>query len=276
MKNIISLYEDGVVATPANTMGMGNPMPATDTTPGSEPICTKPTPKAKCKKEKCKKCTNEGILSDIDTTLQTTDDVIEFAKWFVNQHLNNTSLTDEDAALTAMINATSFTSKDTVVIDVAKAIEPMVKRFCPDALYITIGKMPKNIKNIKIINCKYGFAINSFVGDLSNLNVEVYTDAGRTFGDLDTAFKMSTAGAIYKFGNIKCDKFKLASPKVKMLEFGEQNDMISVDLEQCTSLEHIKGDFGLCTDLRISKHFIKCQLVKSGLINDDTTLRIYN
>ena len=39
------VYEDGVVATPGNTMGMGNPMAPTDTTPGSEPIVVGPRKK---------------------------------------------------------------------------------------------------------------------------------------------------------------------------------------------------------------------------------------
>lgn len=38
-------------ATPSNVMGMGNPMPPTDTQPGSEPVI----PTAKVKKEKKKR-----------------------------------------------------------------------------------------------------------------------------------------------------------------------------------------------------------------------------
>lgn len=53
MKTIYEIYEEcaGITATPGNTCGMGNPMPPTDTTPGSEPI----TAKSKNKKEKLKK-----------------------------------------------------------------------------------------------------------------------------------------------------------------------------------------------------------------------------
>ena len=50
MQSLQSYLEDaGIVAgnaTPLNTMGMGNPIPATDGKPGSEPMC------GKCKKEK--------------------------------------------------------------------------------------------------------------------------------------------------------------------------------------------------------------------------------
>lgn len=46
------LQENG---TPANTMGMGNPMPPTEDQPGSEPLATT---KHK-KKKKCEKCGKE-------------------------------------------------------------------------------------------------------------------------------------------------------------------------------------------------------------------------
>lgn len=48
MKSLYNfLKEDGAVATPCNTVGMGNPMLPTDSSVGSEPLIT-----AKCKKEK--------------------------------------------------------------------------------------------------------------------------------------------------------------------------------------------------------------------------------
>lgn len=53
MKSLYKIYEEcaGITATPANTCGMGNPMPPTDGEVGSEPMrCC-----AKSKKEKIKK-----------------------------------------------------------------------------------------------------------------------------------------------------------------------------------------------------------------------------
>ena len=47
------LQEDAALnGTPANTMGMGNPMPPTEEQPGSEPLVTA---KPKKKKKKCDK-----------------------------------------------------------------------------------------------------------------------------------------------------------------------------------------------------------------------------
>ena len=72
MKHIIDFYENEIVATPANTSGMGNPMPATDNTAGSEPLVGKRCKKAKCKKEKI----SEASILDIDGTLAETDAAI--------------------------------------------------------------------------------------------------------------------------------------------------------------------------------------------------------
>lgn len=76
MQSLQTYLEDaGVVAgnaTPLNTMGMGNPMPATDGKPGSEPMC------GKCKKEKIvkrKKKIEESILDDEDDIVDNNDDV---------------------------------------------------------------------------------------------------------------------------------------------------------------------------------------------------------
>lgn len=52
MKSLYELYlECECCAIPANTTGMGNPMPPTDTTPGSEPMTNK-IYKSKKKKKK--------------------------------------------------------------------------------------------------------------------------------------------------------------------------------------------------------------------------------
>ena len=66
------------MATPGNTMGMGNPMPAGDGSLGSEPIYPIGSKTAKCKKEKHKKKLKESLL-DIDDTIND-DEVLRFKK----------------------------------------------------------------------------------------------------------------------------------------------------------------------------------------------------
>lgn len=78
MKSIIDFYECGLNATPTNTMGMGNPMPATENTPGSEPLI----PAKKCKKAKCKKeKIDEASILDIEGNMQIGDDFLNFAEY---------------------------------------------------------------------------------------------------------------------------------------------------------------------------------------------------
>ena len=76
------VYEEGeavgaaVVGTPANTLGMGNPMTPTDIQPGSEPIVTAKSRKEKKNKSKTKKL-KESLLDDEDV-LANNVSVAEF------------------------------------------------------------------------------------------------------------------------------------------------------------------------------------------------------
>ena len=275
MKNIADIYNENaeIVATPANTMGMGNPMAPTDTENGSEPLV------AKCKKDnkkKCKKCVKEGLLSGQANTLKGGDDLIKFVQWFVDQYVAEERVVDPELAFNTMMNAIELKG-DTIIIDTEKAYNHMIKRFDPDRLIIKTALMPSNVKNIKIINCKYGYMIHSYISDLSQFNIEVYRDNGNKYGNIDAAFKMKTTGDTVKFGNIKSGAFNISSPKIKTIEFGKDCDILEPNFEQCMQLEDIKGNLGMVDELKISRHFVKCQLVKSGLLGSaDTNLRIYN
>ena len=161
MKNIVDIYNENaeIVSTPANTTGMGNPMPATETTHGTEPLVRKR------KNKRCKSCedTNvkEGLLAGQDATLQVGDNVLEFVEWFVGQHVEECKTIDKDAAMNATFSAISFKGKDTVVIDVKQAYEGQnINRYAPDVLVIKTKLWPKHIKKMIITNCKYGFAIH--------------------------------------------------------------------------------------------------------------------
>jgi hypothetical protein len=70
MKSIADIYNEMEVTTPANTMGVGNPLPPTDITPGSEPICVK------CKKDKKKKTVKESIFDTSDNIGKFDEEVI--------------------------------------------------------------------------------------------------------------------------------------------------------------------------------------------------------
>lgn len=274
MKNIADIYNENaeIVATPANTTGMGNPIAPTDTENGSEPLV------AKCKKDKkkCKKCVKEGLLKGQSETLKGGDDLIKFVQWFVDQHVAEEPVVDPELAFNTMMNATELKG-DTIIIDVEKAYNHLIKRFNPDRLIIKTALMSSNIKNIKIINCKYGYMIHSYISDISQFNIEVYRDKGNLYGDIDAAFKMKTTGNTVKFGNIKAGAVNVPSLKIKTIEFGKDCDILESNFEQCEKLENIKGSLGMPEELSLSRHFVKCQLVKSGILGSmDTNLRIFN
>ena len=276
MRNIVDIYTEdaGIATTSANTTGMGNPMPPTGDTPGSEPLI--PNRKKKKVKHSEEPTIKEGILAGMDNTLQAGDDAIEFIEWYIGEYANVDSNIDANKAKEAMLSAVSFEGKNTVVINAEIAEKTFVKHFDPDRLYIKSSLPPKNIKTIKVIKCKWGYAINSFIDDLSSFNIEVYSDNGKTYSYLDAAFKIATTGTTYKFGNIKCGKFKMTAQKVKTLEIGKLCDILEVDLEQCYELENFKGDFGMPTEMRLSRAFVKKQMVKLGIMNDDTKFYMYN
>ena len=218
----------------------------------------------------------EGLLKGQAETLNGGDDLVKFVQWFVDQHVAEEPVIDPELAFNAMMNATELKG-DTIIIDTDKAYDHMIKRFDPDRLIIKTALMPSNIKNIKIINCKYGYMIHSYISDISQFNIEVYRDNGSKYGVLDAAFKMKTTGDAVKFGNIKARSFNMSSPKIKTIEVGKDCDILEPNFEQCTALEDIKGNLGMPEKLHLSRHFIKCQLVKSGLLGSaDTNLRIYN
>lgn len=217
----------------------------------------------------------EGLLKGQAETLKSGDDLVKFVKWFVDQHVAETNTIDGEATFNAMLGATELKG-DTVIIDTEKAYDHMIKRFDPDRLIIKTALMPLNIKNIKIINCKYGYMIHSYVSDISQFNIEVYRDNGKQYGDIDAAFKIKTTGDTVKFGNIKARSFEMSSFKIKTIEFGNDCDILEPNFEQCEYLENIKGNLGMVDNFSVSKHFIKCQLVKSGLLGSmDVNLRIY-
>lgn len=273
MKNLFDIYEDECInATPGNTTGMGNPMPPTDTTVGSEPLVTKP----KKKKCKCKKTVDEGLLSGQEDVLQAGDDVLEFVEWFVSQQQDEYKSTLKDEAIAATIPAVSFKGKDTVIFDVEKAHERIISRYSPDRLIIKSKLWPKRVKKFIAINCPYGFAINSYVSDLSKLDVEVYEDDMRTYGKLDAAFKMATTGTEVKFGNIKCDCFKMNSPKITDITFGKDTVMLDVNLGGCDKLTFIYGRFGDVMSAKLPRHFVTSRLCQDGLLPWGVDLRIYN
>lgn len=284
MKNIIDFYECGLNATPANTMGMGNPMPATENTPGSEPL----TPSKKCKKAKCKKeKIDEASLLDIEGTIAEGDDIVEFSHWLLNSVIYGFELTgakcrtaDLEDALPKMATCILSPSKGVYVIDVNKMFEVgMAENW--DRLHISeksLKELPKKVKTIKIYNFKYGsYQLSCYTHDISKINIEVYSDEGRSYGDLQVVFWSKIKNKNVKLGKITCSNFRLGtySSKIESVMLAKDSTMIEVDLSENENLTDIYGRFEHAMSVKFPRQVVARQLASAGIIPHGCELKIY-
>ena len=287
MKRIIDFYENEIVTTPANTTGMGNPMPATDTTNGSEPLVNKKKT-AKCKKEKISEA---SILGDIDDTLNASDEVIEFAQWMIDCTKDGTQLqgikTNDSLDLDAdtfgdFLKCISSPSKGTFILDVNK----IFKTKCPAILYCvlcitenSLKNLPKGLKTIKIYNFNIGaYQVRLFTNDMSKLNVEIYSDSGKSYGNLEIACWSKLKNKDIKLGTITCTKFILGpyQAKIESLMLGKDSIIIEADLSTNENLIDVYGRFEHAMIVKFPRQLVARQLAMHGLIPHGCELRIYN
>jgi hypothetical protein len=291
MKNIIDFYECGINATPANTMGMGNPCAPTDTTVGSEPLI--PTCKrGKCKKEKAKKSEKieeASILGDVEDTIQAGDDVVEFAQWFLEATIEGYSLTeigskfkiDYDDYLPKLASCVVSPSKGVFVLDTFKMFDAECSKLC-DRIYLTekaLKNMPKGLKTIKIYNCKYGeYQMSCYTHDVSKLNIEVYADEGRSYGNLKAVFWNKIKNKNVKFGKLTCSNFKVGTyaSKIESIMLAKDSTMITVDLSENENLTDIYGRFEHAMTVKFPRQLVARQLASAGIIPHGCELKIYN
>lgn len=274
MKHIFDLYEDtACCSTPANTTGMGNPMPAGDGTHGSEPL----SPTAKAKKEKAKKRkVQEGVLDDIDMNLKAGDELITFVKWFVEQYAKKYAkkINVEDAENNLM--KCTKVSDGTATIDI-KIIEDdyYVKYFEADRLYITADGMKDcPVKTVKYINAKYGIQMNLEAADTGDLNVEVYVDNGKSYGDINCVFSHKIKGYV-RLGDIKCDRFHmLDQATITRVSFGTFSEMLEIDLADCRNLLTANLNTTCKQTVKLSKKYVANELIRSGFISPSVEILI--
>ena len=286
MKNIIDFYEWGLNATPANTMGMGNPMPATENTPGSEPI----VPAKKCKKAKCKKekIDEASILGDIEDSLNVGDEIVEFAQWLIDSAEEGYALIgngkfDSEGVLPALATCITSTSKGVFIIDIFKIFNSNNKgavHLC-DRIHLTeksLKKLPKYVKTIKIYNFRYGdYQLSCYTNDISKLNIEVYSDDGKSYGDLACIFWNKLKNKNVKLGQITCSKFRIGTyaSKIESIMLAKDSTMIEVDLSENENLTDIYGRFEHAMSVKFPRQVVARQLASAGIIPHGCELKIY-
>ena len=287
MKNIIDIYDDvSVTAGPGNTLGLGNPMAPTDTEAGSEPLT--PCKKKECKgKKKAKKIIEASILGDIEDTIQAGDDIVEFAQWFIEATIEGFSLTDGaklkidfDDYLPKLVSCVVSPSKGVFILDTYKLFDADCSKIC-DRMHLTekaLKNMPKGLKTIKIYNFKYGeYQMSCYTNDISKLNIEVYADAGKSYGDIACIFWNKLKNKNIKLGQITCSKFRLGtySAKIESIMLAKDSTMIEVDLSENDNLTDIYGRFEHAMSVKFPRQVVARQLASAGIIPHGCELRIY-
>lgn len=288
MKNIIDFYEDvSIMAGPGNTLGLGNPMAPTDTEVGSEPLT--PCAKKQCKgKKKAKKIIEASILGDIEDTIQVGDDVVEFAQWFIEATIEGFSLTDGaklkidfDDYLPKLASCVVSPSKGVFILDTYKLFDANCSKLC-DRIHLTekaLKNMPKGLKAIKIYNFKYGeYQMSCYTHDVSKLNIEVYEDEGRSYGNLVCIFWSKNKNKNVKLGKIICSNFKVGTyaSKIESIMIAKDSTMITVDLSENENLTDIYGRFEHAMTVKFPRQLVARQLASAGIIPHGCELKIYN
>jgi hypothetical protein len=266
---IYDIYNEECCVTPGNTMGMGNPMLPTAEEPGTEPLA--PTAKTKTeKKQKRKKdVVKEGILDDIDTSLDKGDKLVSIIEWYKTQRDYAREATD-DSDIKLLMERLSFEGKDTLVIDCKGIINEVVDEF-----YIK-DNLPNGIKNVKVINSKGTcFKVYSFTTDLSNINFSVFEDNGRMYGDIIFHAKIR-AGKDLKIGDLLCCGFNVNAPAIETLTIGNNSVALEIHLGSCPKLNELYGPTRDAQDYTVCKNFIRYQLAANGKFAWGATMNISN
>ena len=217
-----------------------------------------------------------SILGDIDASLNATDEVVEFARWYTTMQLDGKGEVAEDA-IAMLLSGLKYNGNGEWTIDVGAQYDFKGKpgKYDPDRLLIPRTGLPANVKKITFINAKYGIFVASYAGDLSNLDIEVYRDNHRSFGDLEMGFKMATAGKDIKLGSITCDVFKINHMKLESLMI-KDNTILEVRLDNNSDLKEIYGSFPNATNIKLCRKFVTNKLAQSGFMPWGCKLQLYN
>ena len=228
-----------------------------------------------------------SILGDIEDTLDVGNEVVEFAHWLLNSVVYGFEITgaksktaDIEDALSKMATCVSSPSKGVYVIDVNKMFETgMAENW--DRLHITeksLKELPKNVKTIKIYNFKYGsYQLSCYTHDISKINIEVYSDEGKSYGDLQVVFWNKIKNKNVKLGKITCSNFRLGtySSKIESIMLAKDSIMIEVDLSENENLTDIYGRFEHAMSVKFPRQVVARQLASAGIIPHGCELRIY-
>jgi hypothetical protein len=229
-----------------------------------------------------------SLLGDIEDTIQAGDDVVEFAQWLIDSAEEGFKLAgndkfDSEGVLPALAACITSPSKGVFIVDIFKIFDSNSKgavHLC-DRIHLTeksLKKLPKYVKTIKIYNFKYGdYQLSCYTNDISKINVEVYADEGRSYGNLKLAFWNKIKDKNVKLGKITCSNFKVGtySSKIESIMLAKDSTMIEVDLSENENLTDIYGRFEHAMSVKFPRQLVARQLASAGIIPHGCELKIY-
>ncbi len=282
-----TFYENEIVATPANTTGMGNPMPATDNSTGSEPLVDKKRKKAKCNKEKI----SEASILDIDGTLAETDAaicIIDYVKFLADsKRLETYDNNDINDVIRYCVKYKVLTSNKpgeiicnydalaTGARDDRRSFALSYGLVCSaSGIDINTNNFPKSIKKITFENFSTEICLDFYGNnDLSSVDLEFVTGHIKI-----TAVNNDT---IVKLGKVNCNTLYLRGnsnrdicPKGISLKTGSKIQIL--DLSKCEQLGSLIGKKLDIGSLILHQKFVGYAVHNSGFVNPNTAVWAVN
>lgn len=282
-----AIDENELAATPANTMGVGNPMPATDNSTGSEPLVDKKRKKAKCKKEKI----SESSILDIDGTLAETDAaicIIDYVKFLADskrlETYNDNDINDiicycvKHKVLTSNKPGEIVCNYDALVTGVKDDRRSFAISYglvcSASGIDINTNNFPKSIKKITFENFSTEICLDFYGNnDLSSVDLEFITGHIKI-----TAVNNDT---IVKLGKVNCNTLYLRGnsnrdicPKGISLKTGSKIQIL--DLSKCEQLGSLIGKKLDIGSLILHQNFVGYAVHNSGFVNPNTAVWAVN
>ena len=198
----------------------------------------------------------ESLLDDIDTTYNDGGKILQLVEWWKTQRSYQRNKTNDEAE--KFIYERLRIENKTLIIDCKDAKDTVL-----DGFFIK-DNLPLGINTVKVYNCKSNFYVYALSEDISFVDFEIYTDEGRTYGDI---FVHGGRLRSLDLGNIICCKFTANASKSESMLIGKNSQIIEYDLSMCHLLERFYGSFMGASNIIIPRKVLKHYLCQQGFMS---------
>lgn len=202
------------------------------------------------------KTLKESLLDDIETTYNEGGKILQLVEWWKTQRSYQRNKTSDESE--KFIADRLRIENKALIIDCKDA-----KNTVLDGFFIK-DSLPLGINTVKVYNCPGVFYVYALSEDISFVDFEIYTDEGRTYGDI-----FIHGGKLHSLdlGNIICSKFTINASLIESLLIGKNSEIIEYELSMCHKLERFYGNFMGASDISIPKKVLKHYLCQQGFMS---------